>query len=88
MNKLYRALSMLTSILGARALANAALARVWAVAGDTDEPPKTQSPDYRWKQVLIAAAIQGVIYGVIKAAIERVGAQGYQKLTGSWPESG
>jgi hypothetical protein len=35
--------------------------------------------------VLIAAALQGAIFAVTKAAIDRAGAQGFSKLTGSWP---
>jgi hypothetical protein len=33
----------------------------------------------------VAAVIQGVIFAVVKALIERGGAKGFERLTGSWP---
>ena len=35
---------------------------------------------------LAAAALQGLIYGVVKAAIDRAGAQGYKAVTHETPE--
>jgi uncharacterized protein DUF4235 len=35
--------------------------------------------------VIISAALQGAIFAATKAAIDRAGAQGFTKLTGSWP---
>jgi hypothetical protein len=35
--------------------------------------------------VLIAAAIQGAIFAVVKAAIDRGGARAFQRWTGEWP---
>jgi len=35
--------------------------------------------------VLLAAVIQGAIFAVVKALIERAGAKSFEKLTGSWP---
>jgi chorismate-pyruvate lyase len=37
------------------------------------------------REVLLAAALQGAIFAATKAAIDRLGAQGFTKLTGSWP---
>ena len=36
-------------------------------------------------EVLAAAALQGAIFAVVKAAVDRGGAVGVQKLTGEWP---
>jgi hypothetical protein len=36
--------------------------------------------------VVIAAAVQGAIFGAVKAATERAGAVGYRKATGDWPD--
>jgi Protein of unknown function (DUF4235) len=35
--------------------------------------------------VLLAAAIQGAIFAVVKAAVDRAAAVGTHKLTGTWP---
>ena len=36
--------------------------------------------------MLLAATIQGAIFGVVKAAVDRGGATGYRKVTGEWPD--
>ena len=59
--------------------------QVWKrVAGEEDAPEAT-SLDYSWGEVLLAAAVQGAIFAVIKAAIDRGGAAGVRRLTGEWP---
>ena len=34
---------------------------------------------------LPAAALQGAIFALVKAAVDRGGAEGFRKLTGVWP---
>ncbi|WP_344821420.1 DUF4235 domain-containing protein [Actinocorallia longicatena] len=38
-------------------------------------------------EVLIAATVQGAIAGAVRAAVQRGGAQGVRKATGSWPSA-
>lgn len=38
-----------------------------------------------WQEVLIAAALQGAIFAVVKAAVARAGAVTTRRLTGTWP---
>jgi hypothetical protein len=54
------------------------------VAHEDDAPGALQS-EYGTGEVLLAAAIQGAIFAVTKAAIDRFGARGFSKLTGAWP---
>jgi hypothetical protein len=35
--------------------------------------------------VLPAAALQGAVFALVKAAIQRGGARGFERLTGVWP---
>jgi predicted metal-dependent enzyme (double-stranded beta helix superfamily) len=66
-------------------LAGQVFKQVWSrVAGEDDAPDATDR-DYTWRQVVIAAAVQGAIFGAVKAATERAGAVGYRKATGDWP---
>ncbi|SHN48033.1 DUF4235 domain-containing protein [Cryptosporangium aurantiacum] len=66
-------------------LAGIIFKQVWKkVSGEDDAPGATQS-EYSWSEVLLAAALQGAIYAVVKAAIDRAGAQAWAKSTGSWP---
>jgi len=86
MNKLlYKPLGMLFSVLGGLA-ASALFKRVWRAATGDDEAPRATDKDFGWTEVLIAATVQGAIFGVVKAAIDRGGATGYRKLTGRWPD--
>ena len=85
MNKLlYRPLGMAVSVLGG-VLAGKAFGQVWKlISGDKEAPTPTQQ-DRKWSEVLLAATVQGAIFGLVKAAIDRGGATGYDKLTGEWP---
>jgi hypothetical protein len=86
MNKLlYKPLGMVFSVLGGLA-ASALFKRLWRAATGQDEAPEATDKDFSWTEVLIAATVQGAIFGLVKAAIDRGGATGYRKLTGRWPD--
>jgi hypothetical protein len=81
---LYKPLSIGISVAGG-VLAGLAFKQVWKlIAGEGDAPTATQS-EYGWGEVLTAAALNGAIFGLVKAAIDRAGAEGVRKLTGVWP---
>lgn len=66
-------------------LAGVVFRQVWrAVAGDDDAPDATDE-ERTWGEILAAAALQGAIFAVVKAAVDRAGAQGVRKVTGTWP---
>ncbi|GAB2850625.1 hypothetical protein GCM10022221_57570 [Actinocorallia aurea] len=81
---MYRSLSLLFSSLGALA-AGKAFGLVWQKAAGAKEPPRPDDTDFTWAQVLVAATLQGAIAGFTRAAVQRAGAQGVRKVTGSWP---
>ena len=41
-----------------------------------------------WREILLAAALQGAIFAVVQAALDRATAEGTAKLTGEWPGEG
>ncbi|WP_370617869.1 DUF4235 domain-containing protein [Mumia sp. Pv 4-285] len=83
----YRPIGLLTGIAGGL-IAGAIFKQVWKKVSDEDEAPNPLAADsYSWREILIASAIQGVIYSVVKAAIDRGGAKGFQRVTGEWPGS-
>jgi hypothetical protein len=85
MNKiLYTPLSLVISALGG-VLASLAVKQVWKRATGNEDAPSATDRDFTWQQVLVAAAAQGAIFGVVKAATDRVAAIGYRKATGDWP---
>lgn len=57
---------------------------VWGVF-DNEEPPKPTTRDATWPKVLGAAAVQGVTFKVTRAAVDRVGAEGFAHFFGVWP---
>jgi hypothetical protein len=81
---IYKPVSMLVSVLGG-ILAGAIFKRVWKSAAGEDEAPTAAEAGRGWREVLIAAALQGAIFAVVKAAVDRGAAEGTRKLTGVWP---
>lgn len=86
MNKLvYKPVSLVVGV-AAGAVSSMVFRHVWKLVSNEDEAPKATSRDYGWGEVLAAAALQGAIFAVVKAAIDRGGAHGVRKLTGEWPD--
>ena len=79
--------SLGASVLGA-VVAGAVFKRVWRVATDEDEAPSATDARRSWSEVLIAAALQGAIFAVIKAVLDRGTATAARELTGTWPGDG
>ena len=80
----YRPVGLLAS-LAAGSVASALFKQIWKRVAHEDDAPDALQSEYSLGKVLLAAAIQGAIFAVIKAAIDRGGARGFEKLTGSWP---
>jgi hypothetical protein len=75
---------MLVSVLGG-VIAGAIFKRVWKVAAREDDAPKATDAQRGWREVLLAAALQGAIFALVKAVIDRGAAEGTRKVTGVWP---
>ncbi len=69
------------------ALAGALVKQIWKRVADEDVAPDALQSEYSFRQVLLAAAIQGLVFAVVKASIDRGGARVFERLTGSWPGS-
>jgi hypothetical protein len=57
---------------------------IWGIV-DKEEPPKPTTQEATWPRVLAAAAVQGITFKVVRAAVDRSGAKGFNWLTGIWP---
>lgn len=86
MRLLYKPLSLIVSVLGG-ILAGAVFERVWSVVSGEEEVPRALSLKHSTKEVLLAAALQGAIFAAVKAAVERAGAKGFKKITGTDPRT-
>ena len=85
MNKLmYKALGLLVSLL-ASLLAGVIFKRLWKIAPGSDEAPEATDERRGWGEILLAAALQGAIFALIKAAFDRATAEGVRQVTGDWP---
>ena len=81
---LHKPVSMLVSILGG-VLAGVIFKRVWKITAGEDEAPRATDARRSWREVLVAAALQGAVFALVKAAVDRGAAEGTRKLTGVWP---
>lgn len=81
---LYKPVGLVAGLLGG-VLAGAIFKRIWKLAAGEDEAPKATDAGRSWREILLAAAVQGAIFAVVKAAVDRVAAEGTHKLTGIWP---
>jgi hypothetical protein len=81
---LYRAVTMAVSVLSGM-LASAIFKRVWKAAAGEEEAPTATDIRRGWHEVLTAAALQGAIFALVRAAVDRATAEGARKLTGVWP---
>jgi hypothetical protein len=84
MATLYKPLGLVFSILGG-IVAGMIFKQIWKLVAGGDEPPRARESEYSWREVIPAAAVQGAVFGVVKALVDRGGARGFEKLTGVWP---
>ncbi|MFC4533513.1 DUF4235 domain-containing protein [Sphaerisporangium dianthi] len=80
----YRSVGALSGMAGGF-LSSLIFKQVWKLMAGKDDAPQATSKEYGWGEVLIAAAVQGAIFGLVKAAIDRASAETVQSATGEWP---
>jgi uncharacterized membrane protein len=81
---LYRAIGSAVSVAGGLA-ATAIFHRIWRVAADEEEAPSATDPRRSWSEVLIHAALDGAIFAVVRAVLDRGIATAARDLTGTLP---
>ncbi len=83
---MYKPLSIVSSVAGGL-LAGKIFTEIWQRVSPTDqEPPEPQDLARSTRELFIAAAIQGLIIGVIRAGLARAQAQGFRALTDEDPQ--
>jgi hypothetical protein len=81
---LYKPLGIVFGVLGG-ILAGTVFKQIWKVVAGEEDAPKATEDARGWAEILPAAALQGAIFALVKAAVDRGGAEGFRKLTGVWP---
>jgi len=84
MKLLNKAVGMVVSVLGGM-LARALFKKIWKSATGEEDAPRPTDARRGWGEILLAAALQGAIFAVVQAALDRGTAEGTSKLTGVWP---
>jgi hypothetical protein len=85
---LYRPVGLISSIAGGL-IASMLFKQIWkrVSAGEDADPPGPLQSEYPFKEILLASILQGAIFAVVKALIQRQGARGFERVTGEWPGS-
>jgi len=81
---LYRPVGLGAGILTGL-VAKALFGVVWKKVTHEDDSPSATDEQRDLAEILAAAALEGIVYAVVKAAIDRGGAKLFARLTGEWP---
>ena len=81
---LYKPLGIVFGVLGG-IMAGTVFKQIWKLVADEEDAPKATEDARGWGEILPAAALHGAIFALVKAAVDRGGAEGFRKLTGTWP---
>jgi hypothetical protein len=80
----YRPVGLVAGAL-AGLVAGAVVRQVWRLASGEDDTPDALEEERGWGEILAAAALQGAVFAIVRAAVDRGSAQGVRRLTGHWP---
>jgi Protein of unknown function (DUF4235) len=82
---LYKPLSIATSVAGGL-IAGKIFTEIWQrINPDDEEPPEPQDLNRSTREAMFAAAVQGLIVGIVRAALARSEAHAYRALTSEDP---
>ena len=78
----YKLVGLVTGILGG-ALAGALFKTAWRClpGGDSQDIPEPTTLERDIREVLVVAALQGAVTGLIRAALARITEHGYRRFT-------
>ncbi len=71
--------------MAAGAIATAIFKAIWRKVAHEEHMPTALDKDYSLSEMLIAATLQGAIFALVKASVDRGGAHVFQRITGTWP---
>lgn len=83
---LYRPFGLVGGLVGG-ALAGVLFKQIWkhATPGENADAPSALESEHRMREILLAAAIEGALFALVKALIDRGMANVFTKFIGEWP---
>ena len=81
---MYKPFSIAAGVLGG-ILAGVIFKQIWKLVAREEDAPQSDDVQRGWGEVLVAATVQGAIFALVKAAVDRGAAEATLKLTGIWP---
>ncbi|MGW3633215.1 DUF4235 domain-containing protein [Streptomyces sp. NPDC005122] len=66
-------------------LAGMAFKQAWRILAHAEDTPNATDENRTWREILLAATLQGAIFAGVKAAVDRAGATATRRVTGTWP---
>ena len=67
-------------------LAGLAFRKTWMAIRHEEDAPDALDRDRGWGEILLAAAVQGALFAVLRSAADRAGAKVIERQTGVWPD--
>jgi len=83
---LYRPWGLVASLVGGL-IAGQIFEQAWKKVdpASPDDLPTPLQSEFSLKKILVAAVVQGAIFSVVRAVINRGGARVFERWTGEWP---
>jgi hypothetical protein len=83
---LYRPWGLIASLVGGL-IAGQIFQQVWKKVdpASPDDPPTPLQSEFSLPKILVAALVQGAIFSLVRAVINRGGARVFERWTGEWP---
>jgi hypothetical protein len=66
-------------------LAGFAFRKTWMAIRHEEDAPDALDQERGWGEILLAAAVQGALFAVVRSAVDRTGAKAIERSTGVWP---
>ena len=83
---LYRPVGIVSGVL-AGLIASTIFKQLWKrlSPAEAGEAPKPLQSEYRMREVVLAAVVQGAIFSGVRAVVDRGGARAFERWSGEWP---